>query len=86
MDQNNDDVDLCLHLAMEAEAFIKKLAWPDAAFYLEAALDLGTDNVEVLNGVYQNLFNIYCNHLAKYEKALKYSYCLLELARSGEYP
>ncbi|XP_018493859.1 G-protein-signaling modulator 2 [Galendromus occidentalis] len=61
----------CLELALEGERLCKSGDFPAGVAFLEAAVQIGTDDGRVLSAIYSQLGNAYF-YLADYEKALRF--------------
>ncbi|EDQ84438.1 uncharacterized protein MONBRDRAFT_39276 [Monosiga brevicollis MX1] len=74
----------CLTLSIEGERLLKAHDYEGAIKFFEAGLRQGTDDLEVLSAVYNQLGNA-CYYLKRYEKALEYHKKDLEIAeRQGD--
>lgn len=70
----------CMELALEGERLCKLGNCGEAVRYLEAAVRVGTDDLQTLSAIYSQLGNAYF-YLQDYLKALTYHKHDLTLAR-----
>nr|AAU14175.1 LGN [Danio rerio] len=71
----------CLDLALEAERLCKVGDYSAGVSYFEAAIQVGTEDLQVLSAVYSQLGNAYF-HLHDYSKALEFHHHDLTLTRT----
>ena len=75
----------CLELALEGERLCKLGDYGGGVSFFEAAIQVGTEDLQVLSAVYSQLGNAYF-HLHDYTKALEFHHHDLTLTRSGTCP
>lgn len=75
----------CLELALEGERLCKLGDYPAGVSFFEAAIQVGTEDLQVLSAVYSQLGNAYF-HLQDYAKALEFHHHDLTLTRSVTCP
>ncbi|MGH0139531.1 UNVERIFIED_CONTAM: hypothetical protein FKN15_022120 [Acipenser sinensis] len=71
----------CLELALEGERLCKVGDYPAGVFFFEAAIQVGTEDLQILSAIYSQLGNAYF-HLHDYSKALEYHHHDLTLTRT----
>lgn len=70
----------CLDLALEGERLCKTGDYRSGVLYFESALQVGTEDLQILSAIYSQLGNAYF-HLQEYNKALEYHRHDLTLTR-----
>ncbi|KAK1163999.1 G-protein-signaling modulator 2-like [Acipenser oxyrinchus oxyrinchus] len=71
----------CLELALEGERLCKIGDYPAGVSFFEAAIQVGTEDLQILSAIYSQLGNAYF-HLHDYSKALDYHHHDLTLTRT----
>ncbi|KAL0966461.1 hypothetical protein UPYG_G00295560 [Umbra pygmaea] len=71
----------CLELALEGERLCKMGDYPAGVSFFEAAIQVGTEDLQVLSAIYSQLGNAYF-HLHDYAKALEFHHHDLTLTRT----
>ncbi|XP_062844099.1 G-protein-signaling modulator 2 isoform X2 [Trichomycterus rosablanca] len=71
----------CLELALEGERLCKESDYSGGASFFEAAMQVGTEDLQVLSAIYSQLGNAYI-HLHDYAKALEFHHHDLTLTRT----
>ncbi|XP_066512158.1 G-protein-signaling modulator 2-like isoform X2 [Hoplias malabaricus] len=71
----------CLELALEGERLCKVGDYNGGVSFFEAAIQVGTEDLQVLSAIYSQLGNAYF-HLLNYTKALEYHHHDLTLTRT----
>ncbi len=70
----------CLDLALEGERLCKVEDYSAGVSFFEAAMQVGTEDLQVLSAIYSQLGNAYF-HLHDYSKALEFHHHDLTLTR-----
>eukprot|EP00039_Didymoeca_costata_P000955 m.48328 g.48328 ORF g.48328 m.48328 type:complete len:585 (-) comp10563_c0_seq1:1012-2766(-) len=70
----------CMQLSIEGERLLKAQDYKGAIEFFEAGLQVGTDDLEVLSAVYNQLGNA-CFYVGQFHKALEYHRKDLEIAK-----
>lgn len=70
----------CLELALEGERLCKVGDYKAGVSFFEAAIQVGTEDLQVLSAIYSQLGNAYF-HLQDYAKALEFHWHDLTLTR-----
>lgn len=70
----------CLDLALEGERLCKAGEYRAGVSFLESAIQVGTEDLQILSAIYSQLGNAYF-HLQEYNKALEYHRHDLTLTR-----
>ncbi|XP_017276028.1 G-protein-signaling modulator 2 [Kryptolebias marmoratus] len=71
----------CLDLALEGERLCKTSDYRSGVYYFESAIQVGTEDLQILSAIYSQLGNAYF-HLQEYNKALEYHRHDLTLTRT----